>query len=77
MGGSKFFFERKIMGSVKKRCPECKAIHVLENINIDKLGEWLQGGLIQNCFPELSATEREILKTGICEECWDKMFLTN
>lgn len=36
--------------------------------------EWLNGGLIQNCFPYLSADEREILMTGIDAQGWDEMF---
>ena len=29
---------------------------------------------IQDIFPELSADEREILITGMCGRCFDKMF---
>jgi hypothetical protein len=36
--------------------------------------EWLNGGLIQNCFPYLSADEREILMTGLDKQDWDDMF---
>jgi hypothetical protein len=36
--------------------------------------EWLNGGLIQNCFPYLTADERELLMTGIDGEIWDEMF---
>jgi len=32
------------------------------------------GAYAQDCFPELSAGEREFLISGICNECWDKMF---
>lgn len=32
------------------------------------------GELIQNCFPYLSAAEREFLKTGITPEEWDAIF---
>lgn len=32
------------------------------------------GGFAQDCFPGLSADEREFLISGICGECWDKMF---
>jgi len=35
---------------------------------------WINGELIQNCFPYLSADEREILMTGIDSETWDEMF---
>jgi hypothetical protein len=36
--------------------------------------EWLNGGLIQNCFPYLNSDERELLMTGIDSETWDAMF---
>lgn len=36
---------------------------------------WAQGDdLIQNCFPHLSADEREFLATGILPEQWNEMF---
>ena len=31
--------------------------------------------LIQNIFPYLSADERELLKSGMCHNCWDMAFL--
>ena len=37
---------------------------------------WLNGESIQNCFPELSADDREILMSGIGPEKWNKMFAT-
>ena len=30
--------------------------------------------LIQNIFPDWSPEDRELLITGICSNCWDKMF---
>ena len=36
--------------------------------------EWLNGGLIQNCFPYLDADDREILMTGIDAQGWSEMF---
>jgi hypothetical protein len=36
--------------------------------------EWLNGGLIQNCFPYLGADDREILKTGFDAQDWEEMF---
>lgn len=29
---------------------------------------------IQDCFPYLSPAERELLISGICPECWTKLF---
>lgn len=36
--------------------------------------DWRAGGLIQNCFPYLSADDREILITGLCGKCFDGLF---
>ncbi len=41
---------------------------------LDDANEWINGGLIQNCFPYLSADEREILMTGIDSQSWNEMF---
>ena len=30
--------------------------------------------LMQECFPYLSSVERELLISGTCKECWNKMF---
>lgn len=29
---------------------------------------------IQDCFPYLSPEEHELLISGTCDKCWDKMF---
>lgn len=39
--------------------------------------EWINGGMIQNCFPYLSADERELLMTGIDAQAWKEMFGDN
>lgn len=31
------------------------------------------GHLVQDCFPEMSADDREFLITGICPKCWKSM----
>ena len=38
------------------------------------LDAWIGGELIQNAMPYLSAGEREILISGVCETCFDNMF---
>jgi len=47
-------------------------------LNIDVTDEQVQaymgGALIQDAFPQLTAGEREFIKTGITEEAWDEMF---
>ena len=49
----------------------------INTINIDVTDEQVQaymdGALIQNAFPQLTAGEREFIKTGITEESWEAM----
>lgn len=35
---------------------------------------WRNGTLIQDAFPSNTAEEREAIKTGYCQACWDRMF---
>jgi hypothetical protein len=38
--------------------------------------EWVseRGGTVQSIFKDLGADERELLISGTCGECWDKLF---
>lgn len=54
-------------------CPFCGKDHFIA-VSFEDYERWQAGELIQNAFPYLSADERELLKTGICPSCWDKMF---
>lgn len=59
---------------IRTTCPICKKVNY---VSVDEIGfmRWQEEGvLIQNALPELSAGEREMLMTGICPTCWDKMF---
>ena len=38
------------------------------------LDAWQSGTNIQNAMPYLSADDREILISGICGECFDKIY---
>lgn len=44
---------------------------------LNDANEWINGGLIQNCFPYLSADEREILMTGMDSQDWSETFGEN
>lgn len=54
-------------------CPICKTEHVTV-VNEMDFFNWQNGELAQNAFPYLKADEREMLISGICPTCWDKMF---
>lgn len=54
-------------------CPICGEEHLIP-ANLEDFHAWDEGALVQDTFPYLSADEREMLISGICPECWDKLF---
>ena len=62
------------MIKITKNCPMCgRETKIM--VDAEKYNDYRTGkGLIQNVFPELSPAEREVLKTGICQKCWNEMF---
>lgn len=52
-------------------CPRCHAPGITLQVNRLDYERWKLGTLIQRALPYLSATERERLKTGLCDPCWD------
>lgn len=40
----------------------------------EQVQAWEEGELAQNAFPNLDASEREFVMTGITSEEWDDMF---
>lgn len=55
---------------------ECPLCGVRSNLAISEAAyeRWVGGLLIQDAFPDLSLAERERLKTGFCDACWQAMF---
>jgi hypothetical protein len=55
-------------------CPFCDEPHSVE-VNASGFQRWaINGEYIQNALPELSNDDRELLMTGTCSECWDRVF---
>ena len=54
-------------------CRKCKD-QVEIKVNIDDVTAWENGKLIQDAMPYLSADEREVLISGTCGPCFDKLF---
>lgn len=54
-------------------CPICHQFHYVE-VNERDFYAWQDGALAQDVFPYLSTNEREMLISGICPDCWGKMF---
>lgn len=61
-------------GVVEVECVSCKTKHtILVPTSGYKL--WASGqAKIQDAMPQLSEDERELLMSGICPKCWDKLF---
>ena len=56
-------------------CPFCGCSNQIQVNAIDYLNwDWGHGMKTQDAFPYLSANEREMLISGICPDCWDKLF---
>ena len=43
-------------------------------VHVEDVTAWENGELIQNAMPYLSADEREVLISGTCGPCFDRMF---
>lgn len=54
-------------------CPFCGQISQIKVYEEDYV-RWQEGELIQNCFPYLNATQREILISHICPSCQRTIF---
>ena len=55
------------------RCNECGDETVLQLKDAD-VKRWKNGDLIQRVFPQLSESERELMISGTCGDCFDKLF---
>lgn len=55
-------------------CPFCNSDYEVKIANEDGYFKWVTGELIQNALPELSATDRESLISGLCPDCQKKIF---
>ena len=59
------------------KCPFCKKFNVID-MSDKQYNMYLAfkhgTGNIQDMLPDLSDTEREMLLTGICGDCWNGMF---
>lgn len=55
-------------------CPLCK---VENEVVVDRgaYDAYVGGDArhIQQIFPDLTSSQRELIKTGICQDCWDRV----
>jgi hypothetical protein len=55
------------------KCKYCNIDHDLD-ITEWQVARHNNGELAQNVYPNLNREERELLISGTCGNCWDKMF---
>lgn len=75
--GKEYLNDKGVMinAIVRPVCVECK---VQSNIavNVHDLMDFASGmKLIQNALPYLTAGQRELMLSGLCPQCWDKIML--
>jgi len=59
---------------LNKKCLECGDTFIIEAVPEDYFNWTNNKVLIQDAFPYLSDGDRELLLSGICNECFDAMF---
>ena len=62
------------MKTLLTKCRDCGNMVELEGYTLEGFELRRQGALIQDAFPNMSADHREMLISGTCPVCWDKMF---
>lgn len=66
-------FDAQVM-DIHVTCPCCGKEQVV-TVDVNRYEAWRRGELmIQHALPDLTPDQREVLLSGICPECWDKMF---
>lgn len=57
------------------KCPVCGE-HSCTTVKAKDFERWTDpnGSLIQDAFPYLDKYQREVLISGICPPCWEKLF---
>ena len=73
---AKAFPEEPNMIEVSNVCPFCGKTHSFKTDASEfkkGLDAYSDGALVQNAWPSLTSSQRELLISGICDECWNNM----
>lgn len=57
--------------TVENTCPFCGKARSIQ-VAGKAFMKWQEGELIQNAMPNASADDRELLMTGMCDDCFPK-----
>lgn len=60
-------------GQYAVQCTQCKTVATI-SITAAEIRRWRGGEYIQNVKPDLSPEQRELLISGICGPCFDRLF---
>lgn len=67
--------EKKMMRvEITKVCPFCGKITAIEVTEEQMFAYFFTDELVQNIFPEMEASTREVLISGICKDCQKEIF---
>jgi hypothetical protein len=55
-------------------CTQCGTVQKPVKVQFSEFHNWTRGLKVQQAFPYLTSTERELLISGTCAKCWDDMF---
>ena len=59
---------------IKRISPFTGKLNIMNlDVSLEQMIRWDRGELIQDVFPNLTADEREFIKTGITPEDWNEM----
>jgi hypothetical protein len=58
---------------VTRTCPVCQEEQTLEVEEVE-LKAYQNGQYVQDAFKSLTSAEREMFLSGVCEDCWLKLF---
>ena len=64
---------KSVIRTIRQICPLCMGEHTV-TVNRQAYNLWRAGELIQIAMPNLSATEREQLISGMCPDCQKAIF---
>lgn len=56
------------------RCRKCGELFIIKKVDYQDYKNWRSGMKIQEALSGLSSTERELLVSQTCGDCWNKMF---
>ena len=59
--------------TLDRECSDCGRVKQIEVPDAGYIA-WQKGTLIQHAMPEVSKEDRELLISGICGTCFDKLF---